>query len=476
MTYLGQPDLPRILMLDCADELIASVRGDGYAVEIGYTGFFREHPAVELPANLHEKDLIIIDLEPGWQSRDAQELFPFGSASGDPKADHLRTVAPSERTLDRFTPSFNRGGSIVCLMEGERVVEGLLATTHSFAWLPGSQASSRRSSNDTAFRLPEACPAGLEEEAFLQLTKLFEANEGRIGALRQLLSVAPLLLNDAGEAKAGWEKVSAGGILFLPSFKYKTTTLRRLLREVLPKQVPPLFPPRSSLDWQDDSRYQFTAVMAVRERRRATEEAHRDAMEHLGEEEAVAKQAQTPFLAMLTESGDDLRDPVRTALEWLEFDEVIDEDDRRERAGEHTKEEDFQIREGDYFAVVEVTSGKGGARERDFEDTLKYIRRRQEHPGRSDIDPARILGLLVMNQHTGLHRGPAERPGLYEGNEGYQRLASSAGIGLLSTFELFLLLRLVDAGELTKAAARQLIKRPGLIKAPRLDKAGLSRD
>lgn len=45
-------------MLDCSDELVASVRGDGYNVTVGYTGFFEEHPRVELPPNLHEIDVI----------------------------------------------------------------------------------------------------------------------------------------------------------------------------------------------------------------------------------------------------------------------------------------------------------------------------------------------------------------------------------------------------------------------------------
>lgn len=105
MSYLGQPELPRILMLDCTDDLIASVRRDGYNVEVGYTGFFEQHPEPVLPGNLHEKDVIIIDLEPsGWTPKEMPVLFSLGKKRDE--VDHLRHPQ-SERVLQRFVPSFS---------------------------------------------------------------------------------------------------------------------------------------------------------------------------------------------------------------------------------------------------------------------------------------------------------------------------------------------------------------------------------
>jgi hypothetical protein len=96
---------------------------------------------------------------------------------------------------------------------------------------------------------------------------------------------------------------------------------------------------------------------------------------------------------------------------------------------------------------------------------LKYQHRRRQKPGRTDIDPVSIKGLLVMNQHTTLE--PKRRPALYEGNENdYPANARELGITLLSTWDLFQILRLVEAGELSIEQARSIIKEPGLVTAP----------
>jgi hypothetical protein len=51
--YAGRPDQPRILTLDCDDELVEAVKAAGFNVEVGYTGFFEDHP-MQLPERLHE--------------------------------------------------------------------------------------------------------------------------------------------------------------------------------------------------------------------------------------------------------------------------------------------------------------------------------------------------------------------------------------------------------------------------------------
>ncbi len=48
---------PRILLLDCGEELRNRPGAPGYDVEVGYTGFFAEHSTMEIPSNLHEKEL-----------------------------------------------------------------------------------------------------------------------------------------------------------------------------------------------------------------------------------------------------------------------------------------------------------------------------------------------------------------------------------------------------------------------------------
>jgi hypothetical protein len=181
-------------------------------------------------------------------------------------------------------------------------------------------------------------------------------------------------------------------------------------------------------------------------------------------EEAKAVAEQASFTALLTATGEDLRQAVLHALNWLGFEDVTDADAVRETQGKG-KHEDIQLKDGDYFALVEVTSGKGNAKEAPFQDLQKYIKWRQKDPGRDDIEPFEIRGLLVMNQHSEMD--PAQRPDRYEGNENnYVEHAAALDVGLLSSYEFFKLIQAVQAGRLDKAAARELIKASGLIKAP----------
>jgi hypothetical protein len=76
VTYLVQPDHPRIVLLDCADDVVAALRNADYDVVVGYTGYFAEHPEMDIPSHLHEKDLLIVDLDPGWTPRPSDEVLP----------------------------------------------------------------------------------------------------------------------------------------------------------------------------------------------------------------------------------------------------------------------------------------------------------------------------------------------------------------------------------------------------------------
>lgn len=72
-----------------------------------------------------------------------------------------------------------------------------------------------------------------------------------------------------------------------------------------------------------------------------------------------------------------------------------------------------------------------------------------------------------MNQHV--EQEPARRPDLYAENEhDYSQIAAEADISLLSTWDLFLILRAVEDDQMTAADARRRIETPGLVKGPSL--------
>ena len=129
MTYLVRPNFPRIVTIDCNDAVVDALRANGYDLEEGFSGFFTEHPAIDVPP-LEEKDLLIVDLDPGWTPRPWKELFPTPSLQDpNPANPHLRDSRPGH--LFGFEPAYARGGVVLCLLEGDRLLAELSADGHS---------------------------------------------------------------------------------------------------------------------------------------------------------------------------------------------------------------------------------------------------------------------------------------------------------------------------------------------------------
>jgi hypothetical protein len=392
------------LLVDCTDDVVHSLRSANYDLAVGYTGYFVEHPTMDIPAALHERDLLVIDLDPGWTPRDAKELYPAGDNLA--RGNHAREPRDMGAPLDRFGEAMSRGGIVIYLMEG--VTPPLVGAPplrgESFDWLPGARQSlggqhdpltTTAIADDRYLSVPGALFDELPELAHLLSSQVQE-----VRGLRTLSGVGAILLNESGRTKAGvFQSIlhgkKSGPVMLLPYFRRKPAALHALLTGVLPKLSPALFPERDRSWATDGDDYQMPAVLDARRKRQELVRAHEQAMAELDAEEAAAVLAARPFTALLNSHGEDLHPVVRDALDWLGF-QVRDYDAERKAAGERLVE-DLQVKDGEYFAVVEVTSSKGNAKDKDFQDLTKYILWRTRDPGRDDVKD--VQGLLVMNQH-----------------------------------------------------------------------------
>ena len=463
-------NLPRIVLLDCADDVITSLRASGYDVEIGYTGYFAEHPTCEIPPGLREKDLLVVDLDPGWQPRPFEEVMPveYKGYTAPPVADHARESRRNAEPLQGFAESLKRGGVILCLLEGHTappaVGEGPFRGG-TFDWLPirppgasmyGTWLTTVEVGVDRYLSVPDHVV-----EELPALAQLLGSPVQDVTSLRTLVGVEPLLVNESGAAKAGVLNTRDGGlVMLLPHFKRKPAALHRLIGTVLPALRPDWFPVRES-DWGNEDAYQMPEVQRIRQRRRALEAQHEQALADLERDKAAARVEQKLFTDLLRAHGEALHPVVRDVLSWLGFD-VTDHDARQKESGGRL-EEDLQVKDGAYFAVAEVTSARGNAKDKDFMDLEKYRTWRAKKPGRDDIDPGDIRGLLIVNQ---MHRDePAKREPLFASSSDmdWPGHAAEVGITLVSTWELFKLLRAVAADHLTREQARSRLQQPGLL-------------
>lgn len=433
----------------------------GYEVAVGYTGFFQSHPDRVIPDDLDARDLLLVDLEPGWQPRPREEIMPTKSVppgSYTPTADHARDPIDRNPPLHDFRPALERGGLAVVLLEEHPT--GFIGThRNDFDWLPTKERVAT-----TGVRIAPSLVARNDYPTGIQ--KLLADHGGDVVAARQLTGIRPILADEAGHFRAGFQLVGpsppAGGVLFLPFFRRKVPALRRLLAEVLPQHNADLFPAPEQ-DWTGDDRYQMPGVQALRAARKAEQDRHADELERLEQEELRARSAQEQFTALLTKTGTALAPHVAAALDRLGF-EVTDVDKEREKAGKPL-EEDLRIGDGAYFAVVSVKSSKGNAKEDDFMDVAKFQRFRERTPS-DDQNGREVRGMLVMNQlYT---TAPASRAVLFEHNTNrdWDQEAREWGYALVSTWVLFRLLQEVAAGRMSAEAAREHLKQPGIVPMP----------
>jgi hypothetical protein len=368
-------------------------------------------------------------------------------------------MLPDTRSrLADLAGAWKRGGMALVLMEG--TVPDLTPSPYAFgdfSWIPQCLVETVGWGTDQHLRL------SAPDDKFAALAALFRSQAEGLSSARSLKGGFPfpgvdeaLLINDAGETKSMATRLGSGAVgLLLPSFPRKINAVRRLLTEVLPVLgSSTLFPARDDPNWAEKDQYQLSEVDRIRTARRRTTREHEQRLGELEEEEAAARGRQAPFVSLLELGHEELRQAVIEVFRWLEFEDVVDADAERQKMGQNRRE-DIWLRDPGYEGIIEVTHGRGGARERDLADLTKYWRLRIREIEAEGGRASDLRGLLVASQHTG--QEPALRQPLYDDNPAMLELAEVQGFGLLSTWDLFRLVQRVDAEEISKADARRII-------------------
>lgn len=252
----------------------------------------------------------------------------------------------------------------------------------------------------------------------------------------------------------------------LPKMKRTAHAVIEILR-CLEDLVPTLFPDKRRTDWLESEEFLLPEEISINSAIAAkVDEAERFIEAKQAEKKVVAEQ--NSFVRSLLVAKEDpalppdrrLSGVVRSALEFLEF-EVEDIDQRIKSA---IKKEDFWVSDGKFLAITEVTGTVNkNPKVKEFNDILgrmMTLYRRQSElvlPAGKDIG-----GLLVLNYDLENH--PSNRPRPYTGTEAHiTDTAVEQNIGILSSVELHKIIMAVKKGELDKAAARELLKKPGRI-------------
>lgn len=248
-----------------------------------------------------------------------------------------------------------------------------------------------------------------------------------------------------------------GGMLIVPQTTDKPGFIRNLLEEAIPELCPHLFPHIEGVRWVERPEYELVSVLDLKDEK---ERARRETEQRLAEldRQIEEERSELAFLHdILRTSGDDLVKAVAKCLHFIGFQNVVDVDQLKAETGDTSpKQEDLQILDQSPTILVEVKGLSGLPKEADSLQVVKYIGRRMKEWDRTDVH-----GLSVINHQRNL-------PGLDRQDEKVftQQQVDDAiqnGFGLLTTWDLFLLIRGMIRHEWNPIHLRSLFYRTGRI-------------
>ncbi|NUQ52111.1 MAG: hypothetical protein HUU19_05370 [Phycisphaerales bacterium] len=151
--------------------------------------------------------------------------------------------------------------------------------------------------------------------------------------------------------------------------------------------------------WTHTPRYELSEVLSIQEERAKAEDAHRSRLVEFDARVAAARSADGFLHALLTSTGDELRDAVRTTLERIGFSDVRIPPEES-KGGQSLPQEDLQIHDRSPVILVEVKGLSGNPTESDTQQVSKYVPRRLKQWKGTDV---RALTVVNHQRHLPPH-------------------------------------------------------------------------
>lgn len=266
-----------------------------------------------------------------------------------------------------------------------------------------------------------------------------------------------LILNKFGVSVGGMVSFQPPGgvVIILPQIKDKERFITELIQNVLPSMAPQLFPHFVAQRWVTDQTYELQEVLECKKRIAALENELATKVSMINQEIDQHRETSGYLHKLLSEQSDNLAAAAKVALENLGFNQVINVDNE---LGTGNKQEDLQIRDGSPLIIVEVKGINGMPTEDDTTQVVKYMNRRMR-----DLDRTDIRGLVIINHQRQLP--PLERNNDKAFTDAQILDAENQAYTLLTTWDLFRLIRGMIQWEWPPEALRTLLQAPGRVPA-----------
>ncbi|TDP58324.1 hypothetical protein [Flavobacterium dankookense] len=263
----------------------------------------------------------------------------------------------------------------------------------------------------------------------------------------------PLIKNSSGDIISICESRENSMIFYLPQIENKGEFLNSFLSKILTDLMPELFPFSTTFNWKESEDYWLPNHKSLLEEKVKLEKEYAEKI-NIKDSEIVKNKEQYLYLHnLLTATGDDLVEALVKYFKWLGFTKInkVDED----KTDLKILEEDIQIQLSNGILIIECKGIGGTSTDSDCSQISKIKHRRCKERGKFDV-----YALYIVNHQRYLPPLTRQNPPF---TENQIQDAQNDERGLLTTWQLFNAYYEIEDGIITKEEVRNSLLNFGLI-------------
>lgn len=261
----------------------------------------------------------------------------------------------------------------------------------------------------------------------------------------------PLMYNQDGEVISyiGYDGGNEYELL-LPVCEQKDKLIQTLFERVLPEVLPTFFPESKEFNWLNNDEFKPIEVLECEKKKYELKKEYQDKIAEIEKHEKELLEKYKFLNDLLVETGDILVEAVCKYFKWLGYEEVILADGQEE-----ILREDIQIIEEKNMYIIEVKGIGGTSTDAECSQIAKHRRKREKENRDKNIIP-----IYIVNHQRYMQPSLRENPPFSENQIDY---AENDERGLLTTWQLYKQFKLIEAGIFTKEETKEALKKVGLI-------------
>lgn len=248
-----------------------------------------------------------------------------------------------------------------------------------------------------------------------------------------------------------------GKVFIFPHFEDKSSFIHDFIENYLPEINPELFPNRETRNWIEEDIYQPLHVLELKNEIRQIEEKARQDIEALSEKIDTEKKEIEYLSTLLTGTDNALERAVEQSLRVIGFKDVLNYDNELRSRGNANMREDLHIRDGFPWILVEIKGVTGTSTEAQALQVGKYL-----FPRSKELGHNKLRGLSIINHQRNF---PLSKRTNNPFTTDTLENAAQSEIGLLTTWNLYRLVRSYIELGWTHEAVRHLFYKDGFIDA-----------